>query len=223
MKKTLALVLALVMALCAMSVSVFAEEIVLFDNAEGQQVTVSTDPWDGFGVGVAPVNGSSVGELSIEEVVAYAEAGATLTMVYTSTGCWGADAHPEIEFNVWEPEELTESIAFVNTVNEDGTITGTVNLGDVLANYIEFGGDVASIVDCGIQLWAQDFLLHKLVISTDAPVETPATEEEAPAEDVEEAPATEEAPAEEPAETGLALAVVPMIIAALAVVVSKKR
>lgn len=52
-------------------------------------------------------------------------------------------------------------------------------------------------------------------------VEAPA-EEETPA--VEDTPAAEDTPAEEePADTGLALAVVPMIVAAAAVVLSKKR
>ncbi len=57
----------------------------------------------------------------------------------------------------------------------------------------------------------------------EAPVEEPV-EEEAPVEDVEEAPVVDAPAADEaPAATGLALAVVPMIVAAAAVVASKRR
>ena len=225
MKKIFAILVALTMIM-ALSVTAFAEELVIFDNPEGEQVTVTADPWDGFGLGVAPVNGSHVGDLPIEDVVKYAEADAALVMVYTSTGCWGGESHPEIEFNVWEAEELTESIAFELTKNDDGTITATVNLGDVLDNYIAFGYDVNDIKDCGIQLWGENFKLVKLSIVTDTPVpeETPAvedTETEAPAEEdtTTEAPAVEETPAE----TGLSLAVIPAIVALCAVAISKRR
>ncbi len=64
------------------------------------------------------------------------------------------------------------------------------------------------------------------VVEGAAAEEAPA-EEEAPATEVEDTPATEEAPADdtasEPADTGLALAVVPMLVAAVAVVASKRR
>ena len=56
------------------------------------------------------------------------------------------------------------------------------------------------------------FKCKKLIIS-------PAVEE-TPADDT---PAVEEPKEEKPADTGLALAVVPMIVAAAAVVLSKKR
>ncbi len=58
----------------------------------------------------------------------------------------------------------------------------------------------------------------------DEPAEEPATETEAPADEPAVEPAEEETPAEEaPAETGVALAVIPAIVAMAAVVISKKR
>ncbi len=77
-------------------------------------------------------------------------------------------------------------------------------------------------------------VVNMAVVIPDEPIAAPEApvEEEAPAEDVpavEDTPAVEETPAvdapadEAPAETGLALAIVPMIVALAAVVVSKKR
>ncbi len=71
------------------------------------------------------------------------------------------------------------------------------------------------------------FTITYLEYNGEGPADAPAAEE--PAEEETEAPAedtTEEAPAEEteePADTGLALAVVPMIVAAAAIALSKKR
>lgn len=56
MKKVLAIVLAVVMALC-LSVSIFAEERVVFDNPEGEAFIgmagneETFNPWDFFGIG----------------------------------------------------------------------------------------------------------------------------------------------------------------------------
>ncbi len=59
------------------------------------------------------------------------------------------------------------------------------------------------------------------LVGADAAVEEAPVEDEAPAEDTtDEAPATED---EAPADTGLALAIVPMVVAAAVVVASKRK
>ena len=59
----------------------------------------------------------------------------------------------------------------------------------------------------------------------EAPAETPAENTEAPAENTEAPAENTEAPAEtsEPADTGIVLALLPMAVAAAAVVVSKRK
>lgn len=231
MKKLFAIALAVVMALSCMMISAFAAETVLFEGEETFKTDGTyCDPWDGFGIG-APVNEKTVGDLTIEDVRALVVAGgAKIVMEYATTGCWGGASHPEVEFNVWETEELTESIAMTLVTDEaTGHIIATVSLDEIYANFLAYGATSADeITNLGIQLWAEGFTLYKLSIVTDG--DAPAVEEpveETPAvEDtpVEETPAVEDTPVEtEPADTGLALAVVPMIVAAVAVALSKKR
>lgn len=231
MKKILALVLALAMALCAMSISVFAENIVLFDNADGDTLGI-VDPWDGFGIGVA-VNEKTVGEVTLDDVKAWAtQGGVKVVMVFSTTAfaTWQTHA-PEIQFNCWDNEEALQTNFEVTDLG-DGKYQGVVEIDTLVANLEAAGLTVDGINNLGIQVWCDNFTLYSLSVLTGGEtVDAPVAEEEAPAEEVEEvpaeeeAPATEEAPAEEtePAETGLALAVVPMLVAAAAVVISKKR
>ena len=117
----------------------------------------------------------------------------------------------------------------------DGAFDATVELAIDTTGAIQ-GSAAPSVLILKGPDWATplaDIAVEVLDITSDkiegAAEEAPADEvvEETTEEVVEEAPATEEAPKEEttteaPA-TGLALAVVPMIVAAVAVVASKRR
>ena len=246
MKKIFALVLALVMALCAMSVSVFAETITLFNNPDGDTLKADgtyTYPWDGFGIGSVAVNDKAYGELSIDEIKTITlEGGAKVVMEFAcaSFATWQTES-PELQFNNWDNEEALQVNAELTDLG-DGKWMAVWSLDDCYANLTNAGLTIDDVRCLGVQLWADQFVLYsvKIVTGDDANIEAPAVDEapaedvEAPAEDVE-APAVDEAPAEDttvedapaadeaPAETGLALAIVPMIIAAAAVVLSKKN
>ena len=129
---------------------------------------------------------------------------------------------------------------------DNGRVCDVVMI-DVIDGAFDYTGEISVVADGSIQGSAAPSVLilkgpdwqtplsnitvevveitsDKIVAAEEAPVETPV-EEEAPAEEapVEDTPAVE-APADEaPAETGLALAIVPMIVAAAAVILSKKN
>ncbi len=241
MKKIFALALALVLALCAMSVSVFAETITLFNNPDGDTFKTDgtfCDPWDGFGIGSVAVNEKALGELSLDEIKAITTAGgAKVVMEFTcvSFATWQTES-PELQFNNWDNEENLQVNAELTDLG-DGKWMAVWNLDDCYTKLTDSGLTIDDVRCLGVQLWADQFALYSLKIVTDGDtIDVPAVEE-APAEDVEapaedtttEAPAEDvEAPAEDtateaPAETGLALAIVPMIVAAAAVVLSKKN
>ncbi len=101
------------------------------------------------------------------------------------------------------------------TIDASGAIQGTVAPTVLLLKGPSYGVNLTEVAVEVVEITSDKI--------SDAAEEAPVEEEtEAPAEDTtEEAPAEEET--EAPAETGLALAVVPMIVAAAAVALSKKR
>lgn len=214
MKKTLALVLALVMALCAMSVSVFAFSF----NADFEDGSVGE--WTTHG---GPGNLSVVdGEL----LTSGRWNGAFKTAC--SLGTIPAGTY-EVVLDIYaDPSDMdidgaiTYTVHIVNGV--DGNLDGTDYISE---NFVITSGtkETVSLVFVVESDWTDAFLAVN-TIEHDPWARSPEFKIDnvvIAAADASEAPATEEAPAEEPAETGLALAVVPMIVAALAVVVSKKR
>ena len=54
MKKLLALVLALTVALCALTVTAFADETVVFDNPDGQSLSIPGTSSEPTAIGDAP-------------------------------------------------------------------------------------------------------------------------------------------------------------------------
>lgn len=197
MKKLFTLIISLI-TVCAFSVSVFAAETVIYSKPGGEQITSSFDPWDGFGIGEVSVNGSHAGDTALSEIVKHAEQDALLYMVFSTTGNSG-NSNPEIQFNCWDDEE-NRQLRFEITDNGDGTLTGVVNLGDVLANYRSSGGEIDNIRNLGVQLWTQNFKLHKLYITASEPQPEPPASFDVPdgvtapadKEDAEEAEETEE-------------------------------
>lgn len=216
MKKILAIVIAMVMVL-SLSVSVFAEEIVVFNNPEGEAFSDLLNPWDFYGIGgFWGRAAANVLDITIDEVKEIASAGgATFTMVFTGTEY--GDSAPNLTFDFSDPQAAAQ---FVVTDNGDGTYTATAAFDDLVAAWEANGKTIDDIQNLLVQPNFSDFKLISATISTgeDAvevtPVEDETTTEETPADTAEP---------ETPAETGIVLAVLPMAIAAAALVVAKKR
>lgn len=216
MKKILAIVVAMVMVL-SLSVSVFAEEIVVFNNPEGEAFSDLVEPWDFYGIGgFWGRAAANVLDITIDEVKEIASAGgATFTMVFTGTEY--GDSIPNLTFDFSDPQAAAQ---FVVTDNGDGTYTATAAFDDLVAAWEANGKAIDDIQNLLVQPNFSDFKLISATISTgEDAVEVTPVEDETPAE---ETPADTAEP-ETPAETGIALAVLPMAIAAAAMVVAKKR
>ena len=212
MKKILAIVIAMVMVL-SLSVSVFAEEIVVFNNPEGEAFSDLLNPWDFYGIGgFWGRAAANVLDITIDEVKEIArEGGATFTMVFTG----GTYDTPNLTFDFSDPQAAAQ---FVVTDNGDGTYTATAEFDDLVAAWEANGKTIDDIQNLLVQPNFTDFKLISATISTgeDAVEVTP----------VEDETTTEETPVdttETPAETGIVLAVLPMAVAAAAAVVAKKR
>ena len=217
MKKILAIVIAMVMVL-SLSVSVFAEEIVVFNNPEGEAFSDLVEPWDFYGIGgFWGRAAANVLDITIDEVKEIASAGgATFTMVFTGTEY--GDSAPNLTFDFSDPQAAAQ---FVVTDNGDGTYTATAAFDDLVAAWEANGKAIDDIQNLLVQPNFSDFKLISATISTgEDAVEVTPVEDETTTED--ETPA-EETPAETPAETGIVLAVLPMAVAAAAAVVAKKR
>ena len=94
---------------------------------------------------------------------------------------------------------------------------------ELTEGYLTTLNDAGAFDVCYYNVWATSYFSTSdlgMIDNAEVVVEIKYTEE-APA--VEDTPAVEEPKEEKPADTGLALAVVPMIVAAAAVVLSKKR
>ena len=215
MKKILAIVIAMVMVL-SLSVSVFAEEIVVFNNPEGEAFSDLLNPWDFYGIGgFWGRAAANVLDITIDEVKEIASAGgATFTMVFTGTEY--GDSAPNLTFDFSDPQAAAQ---FVVTDNGDGTYTATAAFDDLVAAWEANGKTIDDIQNLLVQPNFSDFKLISATISTgEDAVEVTPVEDETPAEDETPVDTTET-----PAETGIVLAVLPMAVAAAAAVVAKKR
>ncbi len=220
MKKIIALVLALTMAICAMSVCVFAYDA---------PVTLGLyfgDPDNGGWGATDTVEVEKPGVYTLT----YEGNAKNLQWVIIKTATGNQET---------EPTSIPAgTIIRVTELNLDGVVY-TFDGGSATYDYAV--GANGTIEDQLLNIYTgaahidnAPATVSKLVLTfavdpdniVDEPAEEEAPAEEAPATEEEvEAPAEEEAPATEeaPAETGLALAVVPMLVAAAAVVISKKR
>lgn len=237
MKKIFALATALVLALCAMSIVAFADEVVVYDNEEGTTLYADghyADPWDGFGIG-SNVNVGNIGDITWEDFVNIVKAGdakVVITFKATSLATWGGGAM-QGQFNCWENEDNLQVNPEVTELG-DGMYTTVLNIDDCVAKLEAAGGSVDTANNFGIQLWVDECVIYSVKLVTgDVEVTAPAADDttaETPADDTTaEVPAdettenTETAEETTPAETGIALAIVPMVVAAAAVAVSKRR
>ncbi len=232
MKKVFAFVLALAVALCVLTVTAFADETVVFDNPDGQSWSDLVNAWDFFGTDGYWGRSSATGVLSLNwaDIRPMMEAGgATFTYVYSADGA--GDPVLNLTFNA-DSAGNGVNAPFTVTDLGDGKYEATVALDDMLAAWTAAGLTLDDAEAFLVQVWTGNFKLYSAKFSTGADAvvpaadETPAAEEPAAEEPAAEEPAAEEpaAPAETPAPaTGLALAVVPAVIALAAVAVSKKH
>ena len=228
MKKVLAMVVALLMV-CALAVPAFAEEIVVFDNPDGQAWDDLANPWDFFGTdGYWGRQSASCLSVTWADIKPIMEAGgATFTYVYMADGAGTPNLN--LTFN---GDSAGNGVAAPFTVVDlgDGKFEATLALDDMVKLWNETGLTLDDAEAFLVQVWTGSFKLVSAKFSTGADAAAPApSEEAAPAEDTTApaedttAPSEEAAPAETPANTGIVLAVLPMAIAAAAVVASKRR
>lgn len=214
MKKILAISLAVVMALC-LSVSVFAEERVVFDNPEGEAFSDLVNPWDFYGVGgFWGRAAANVLDITIDEVKAIAtEGGAQFVMVFSGTNA----GTPSLVFEFDSAD--SPSTQFTVTDLGDGKYEAVASFDDLVAAWEANGKTIDDISNLLVQPNYSDFKLYSAKIVTgDDTVEVTPDETEEP-----DATETDGTSTETPAETGIVLALVPMAVAAAAVVVAKKR
>ncbi len=229
MKKILSMVLALALVL-AMSVSVLA---VGYDFSDGDVVPAEWEQhWGGKQFAIVD------GALFVERV--------TDNNSFFSAGFLAGDFKAGVGYTVkadiwFDDADYGSTVLWIGLVqdNFDGTVYGSAEqslaAGEVANLVFTFTPetDLTNVWFSSKQnVWnpqGVSYYLDNVSITEgieDIPVEEPA--DEAPVEEVPAGDTTTEAPAEDttteaPAETGLALAIVPMIVAAAAVVLSKKN
>lgn len=230
MKKILAMLLALVM-LFALAIPAFAEENVVFENAEGQAFADLVNPWDFFGTdgywGREAAQCLSVTWADIKPIME--EGGATFTYVYSADAAGAPTLN--LTFN-GESAGNGVNAPFTTTDLGDGKFEATLALDDMVKVWTDAGLTLDDAEAFLVQVQASNFKLYsaKFVTGADAaPAEDNATADdnaEAPAEDTTapaEDTAADAAETSTPADTGVVLAVLPMAMAAAAVVVSKRK
>ena len=222
MKKILAISIAIIMVL-SLSVSVFAEEIVVFDNPEGEAFSDLVNPWDFYGIGgFWGRSAANVLDITIDEVKEIAsQGGAMFTYVFTGTP-YGEDA-PNLVFEFSDPQAAAK---FTVTDLGDGTYEATASFDELVAAWEANGKTIDDIANLLVQPNFSDFKLisAKIVTGADAEAVAPAESTDTETEtDTTTDDTTATTEPETPAETGIVLAVLPMAVAAAAVAISKKR
>lgn len=226
MKKVLSIVLALVMV-CALSVSVFADELYSMTTTQGQdQEGISLPGALTMSDGYSRIATNWVGGGSEYSAIIEAINTADTSLVITYTG--------NISQFIIQTENGgdTDSAIDLAPVEADGKNVATISCADIVAamptacaNDNVGWGNIALICEDGAVL--ESFKIVTGAVA--APAENAApVEDNTPAEASDETPAETTAPAAEtaapaPAKTGIVLAVLPMAVAAAAVVVSKRR
>ncbi len=244
MKKLLSIALALVLAF-ALTVNVFAEEVIysedimFFSASNWSQYTLDITVAD-FAAKLATPGAYVVITRSAPTDVVYADGG--YEKFCMTDGWWSGNLGTDADGNTINTMRLgtgghtiavsPEFDVLLDCVLDDG-VKVWYDAAAFLAQFESFtnGGSELLLIS-NTSSTAYDVVNISIVVP-DEPIAAPEApaEEEAPAEDTTtEAPAedtTTEAPAVEetdaPAETGLALAVVPAVVALAAVVLSKKR
>ena len=222
MKKVLSVLLALIMV-CALSVSVFAEEVVYSmtttqgQNQEALDLPATLTMSDSFSRIATNWVGGGTEYNAIIEAINTPDASIVITYTGSIT-----------KFLIQTEKGTEDGTIELAPVEVDGKNVATIPCSDVIAampfacaNTDVGWGNIAFICEDGAVLES-----FKIVTGAEAPA-APADDTTAPADDAADTTApVETAPADEtsaPADTGIVLAVLPMAIAAAAVVVSKRK
>lgn len=168
MKKLLAILLALVLVL-ALAVPAFAAETVIFETTDGEAFLDGDGnyqaPWGGFGIGPA-VNGISVGNITIDDIRAWAEMGdCTLNLEIKCEGFWGQSPAPEVQFNCWDNEEALQVKFALESLNS-GRYLATASFDTLVEKLEATGKTIADINNLGVQVWSEKFTLYRVWVET---------------------------------------------------------
>lgn len=223
MKKVLSIVLALAMV-CALSISVFADELYSMTATQGQDQ-------DGVALPGALTMSDGYSRIATNWVSGGAEYSAIINAINTEGTSLVITYTGSISQFIIQTQngEATDKAIDLAPVEVDGKNVATISCADIVAamptgcaNNDVGWGNIALICEDGAVLES-----FKIVTgAVEAPAETTVPADDTPAET--DAPAEDNAPAAEtaapaPANTGIVLAVLPMAIAAAAVVASKRR
>ncbi len=237
MKKVLSIVLALVMV-CAMAVTVCAEEVLFsedipFWDAGNWSEYDITD--EGF---FELLNNESAYLVFTRDKETHIEFADGVYEKFCIVNSWWGTTFPNpideacnfIQLGTAGHGSAEEASVLVDCVYDDGikVMWPAKAIYDILAANDALGKGGAHLIS---NTSSTDYkIINVSIIVPDAPIEAPAAEEpaaEEPATVEPAADATEPAPAadetSEPAETGIVLALLPMAVAAAAVVVSKRK
>lgn len=223
MKKVLSIVVALVMV-CALSIGVCAEEIYSMATTQGQNQESLALPGE-----LTMSDGYS--RIATNWVGGGSEYSAIISAINTPDASLVITYNGNISQFIIQTQngEATDKAIDLAPVETDGKKVATISCNDIIAamptgcaNNDVGWGNIALICEDGAVLES-----FKIVTgAAEAPAETTVPADDTPAET--NAPAEDNAPAAEtaapaPANTGIVLAVLPMAIAAAAVVASKRR
>ena len=169
MKKVLAIVLSVAMLLSVLSVNVFATEIELFNDPDGETFIgmagneTSFNPWDFFGVGGFWGRGAAnVLNITIDEVKQIAEeGGATFTYVFSGEQ-FGSDI-PSLVFEFSEPQAKA---LFQVTDLGDGKYEATASFDELVAAWEANGKTIDDIGNLLVQPSYSNFKLYSATITT---------------------------------------------------------
>ena len=230
MKKLLAIAMAVVMVF-ALSVSVFAEDVVYTMTTTQGQGMESSDLAGGAAFSTGD-NGDNYARIATNWVNGGATYGEILAAVQTSGAVIRLTYTGTVTTIGFQTEQGSYEMVDVTDVTEvDGKNVAIIPCADIVAaapvavanDNVGWGNFMVDYTEGG--------MLYGFEIVTGYEAAAPADDAvEVPVDDAVEAPAAEEAPAEAPAPapapapaTGLALAVVPAVMALAAVAVSKKH
>lgn len=223
MKRVLSVLLALIMV-CALSVSVFAEEVIYSmtttqgQNQEALDLPATLTMSDSFSRIATNWVGGGTEYNAIIEAINTPDASIVITYTGSIT-----------KFLIQTENGAEDGTVELAPVEVDGKNVATIPCSDVIAampfacaNTDVGWGNIAFICEDGAVLES-----FKIVTGAEAPAAAPADDTTAPADDAADTTApVETAPAAEtstPADTGIVLAVLPMAMAAAAVVISKRK
>ena len=222
MKKIFAFVLALALTLSlAVSASAFegSAEIALHFGNDVDWVTVASEPVTVDGPGEYTLTLTGINRDAFNMTVLYIKDVAVEAQTATTTNL-PSDVEIITKSLKINGEEIALDEGYLTTLNEAGAFDVCYYNIWATSYFSTLGMEIINDVEVVFEIKAGEAAESPAEdTATEAPADDTATEAPTEEDTTVDAPATDEAPAE----TGLALAAVPMIVALAAVVASKKR